>query len=631
MRMTSPLMLRAAVLVVAALTFPGGAAAAQVGLQRATYFGGEGDEIIEALAVHPLGGAVVVGRVASLDMPVTAGVVQPALAGEDDAFVARFDGAGQLLWSTYLGGVNDDVANAVGLVDDGSFDVIVSGRCGNDFPTTPGAFAGGVGGGFVTRLSADGSGFVWSTVIPGGRVRDLHVAPDGDVVVGGLGTPFLATTTGAFQETFAGGPTDGFVARVASDGGSLDWCTYVGGSGDEAVGTEDDNVFLEIIDAVVLDTDGTVIVSGAADSTDFPVTAGAFQTIYGGSTSDNFVARVFADGSDLHWCTYLGGSDVDFPFDGQVAADGTIVIGGDTASPDYPVTAGAYDTTHNDTPPHVSHGDAFLTRLSADGASLVWSTFLGGGNNDHVHRIVIASDGSVISGGSVESTDFPLTAGAFDQIRSGGEDAWLARMSADGSTLLASTYFGGFNRATIHAMRLDSADRVIWGGPTKASDLPMTPDAWDPTYAAEWDGWLAEFDLTDCPSAKLHFGDGCPGGAGLAPSLEIAGCPSGGQTLWLQLRYLSSTGGTAFLFLGLGTDLVPVKPSCSLAIGPLLPTTISFPVPATTATGASIVLPAQVPASLLGPIDVGLQYLIAEPTAPDGVSGTNAVTLSLQP
>lgn len=329
-------------------------------LEYGSYCGGSAQETASGIRLAAGGDYVIAGTTASSDFPTTVGAYQPSYAGGDpvygDIFAARFtDGGKTLVWSTYLGGGHNDECRAVGL--DGSDNVYLAGwtahRTGgpfNEFPTTAGAFDTSYAGdrdAVLACLSSDGSALAYATFLGDtgkDQANNIHVGADGTVwLTGDTDSSAFPTTAGAFQTTY-GGVRDVFAVRVAPGGGSLDWATFLGGSGEEGYGS------------VRVNSGGDVVISGYTLSTDFPVTAGSFQTSLAGQ-SDVFVVRLAGDGSTMKYGTYFGGSLTDRGGANLDLSDNALIVGF-TASPNFPITPGAYQSS-------VGAGWAsFVSRLS---------------------------------------------------------------------------------------------------------------------------------------------------------------------------------------------------------------------------------------------------------------------------
>jgi hypothetical protein len=168
-----------------------------------------------------------------------------------------------------------------------------------------------------------------------------------------------------------------------------------------------------------VDSAGNALLTGYTGSTDFPFTAGAFDTTPSGLI-DAFVAKLDPTGSSLLYSTYIGGGDNDTGRSITTDSAGNAFVAGYTISADFPVTAGAFDTTYNS-------GDAFVAKLDLTGSSLLYSTYLGGGSSDGGYSIAVDSAGNAFVTGGTISADFPVTASAFDTTYNSG-DAFVVKL-----------------------------------------------------------------------------------------------------------------------------------------------------------------------------------------------------------
>jgi hypothetical protein len=281
-------------------------------------------------------------------------------------------------YSTYLGASGSDLANAVA-VDSGDHAYVTGLTFSADFPTTLGAFQATLprlASAFVTELTPDGSGLVYSTYLSGssgnGHADEgfgIAVDAAGHAYVTGIASSTdFPTTPGAFQTTQPNPVGVAFVTELTPDGSGLVYSTYLGGSGDgNPRGGEDTGL------SVALDAAGDAYVTGTAFSTDFPTTPGAFQTSIGHAGSQSvFVSELTPDGSGLVYSTYLGGSGLDGDGGSGIAVDaaGHAYVTGAAMSPDFPTTPGAFQTSLAS-----AAGNAFVTELTADGSGLVYSTY----------------------------------------------------------------------------------------------------------------------------------------------------------------------------------------------------------------------------------------------------------------
>ncbi|MBW2430390.1 MAG: SBBP repeat-containing protein, partial [Deltaproteobacteria bacterium] len=199
----------------------------------------------------------------------------------------------------------------------------------------------------------------------------------------------------------------------------------------------------------------------------------------------------------LDYATYLGDSDVDQARHVTVDASGNAYVTGSTQSTNFPTTGGAYDTIHNS----VGFDDIFVTKFNAAGSGLVYSTFIGGGDDDRGNAIAVDTSGNAYIVGTTTSSNFP-TVNAYDTSLGGTRDAIVAKLSSDGSTLLYSTYYGGSGNdgASVAAMALDSSGNVYFTGQTGSGDLPLA-NAYDNGLTGPVDVYVAKIN-TNTPGAS---------------------------------------------------------------------------------------------------------------------------------
>jgi hypothetical protein len=276
-----------------------------------------------------------------------------------------------------------------------------------------------------------------------------------------------------------------FVASSAH-AASLDFSTYLGATGPDSA------------NAVTADANGFVYVAGATSSPDFAATAGAYDTEFDGdaSSSDLYVAKLDPDGR-LVWATFLGGSGEEGVTEAgsrgyvlytepqvSVGRDGSVYVSGRTASPDFPTTEGAFDRTHN------GGFDGFAAKLSKDGSSLLYSTYIGGAGDDIAYLSALHRSDALVLAGVTSSDDFPATPGAFRTTRQGAEDAFVAKLAPDGAALEFATYLGGAAEDTAFGVALDRRGTPWVIGRTMSSDFPTSAGAFDRTHNGDEDGFV---------------------------------------------------------------------------------------------------------------------------------------------
>jgi hypothetical protein len=383
-----------------------------------SYLGGSDEDYGRAISVDSQDNIIVTGDTESTDFP-TLNAYDDAIGGTIDAFISKFASDGTLLWSTYLGGSSYDCGNAVSV--DSNDNIIVTGYTGSiDFPTLS-AYDNtynDINDAFITKFSSDGT-LLWSTYL-GGSSLDfgyaISVDSNDNVLVTGYTMSFDFPTLSAYDNTYSG--IDAFITKFSSDG-TLLWSTYLGGS------IEDYG------DAISVDSNDNIIVTGYTGSIDFP-TLNAYQNTRS-SLYDGYIAKFSSNGT-LLWSSYLGGSSYDYGNAVSVDSQDDILVSGYTESTDFP-TLNAYDDAIGGTI------DAFITKFASNG-TLLWSSYLGGSIDDYGRAISVDSNDTIIITGYTESTDFP-TLNAYDDAIGGTIDAFITKFSSNGTLLWSTYLGGG--------------------------------------------------------------------------------------------------------------------------------------------------------------------------------------------
>jgi hypothetical protein len=379
-----------------------------------TYFGGSNRDVGNDIALDSAGNAYVTGQTESGDLPTTPGAFRTTPVGSDefDVFAMKLNPTGTaLVYSTYLGPVI-----GLGIAVDSAGNAYITGQANGDYPTTPGAFqtvSGGSSEAFVTKLNPTGTALVYSTFLGGSGFdvgSEIAIDSAGNAYVTGRAEPGFPVTPGAFQTSFGGAVWDAFATKLNSTGTALVYSTFLGGTGvDSGMG-------------IAVNTAGNAYVTGSTDSPNFPVTPGSFQTVKAEGT-DAFVTELSAAGNSLIYSTFVGGAGSDLANDIALDTAGNASIAGLTGSGDFPITADAIQSAPG------GNNDAFITRLNAAGAALVFSTYLGGSNAEGGRSVAVDSAGSIYVTGATFSADFPTTPGAF-QTAFGGlqSDGFVAKV-----------------------------------------------------------------------------------------------------------------------------------------------------------------------------------------------------------
>jgi|GEM_PF-1701336 len=389
-----------------------------------TFLGGAGDETGYGLDLNSSGNIVVAGATASADFPTTSGAHSTKYnGGASDAFVTTLSANGaSLIFSTFLGGDDEDIAYALDIASDHPEDqpIVTGVTRSKDFPTTSGVYErdhSGASDVFVTRVLVDATFLRYSTLI-GGADQDagqaLAADDDGRVLVTGYtySTDF-PTTSGVLDRILNGGQ-DAFVLRLSSKASSLRFSTYLGGAGNESG------------QGIALDMHSRPVITGKTASPDFPTSTGAFDVSHNGG-EDVFVSKLDVDGKVLNFSTFIGGSSADSGTAVVVDGIGNPIVAGYSRSLDFPTSDGAYD------PAHDGEADAVLLKLGASGEALMYATFAGGSLLDEAHGLALFPGGDAIIAGRTQSSGFPTTDGAYDRGYNGTQDAFVLRLDGLGS------------------------------------------------------------------------------------------------------------------------------------------------------------------------------------------------------
>ncbi len=384
-------------------------------LLYSSYFGGSATDATQAMTVDRAGNVYLTGFTFSLDFPLKNPIYNTINGQNYVSFVTKFSASGQLAYSTYIG--------------------------------DPTSFSQGNG----IAVDSAGEAYVVGNASP---------------------TGFPGTIIGPhnqFTEDFA------YALKLNSAGNALVYSVLFGGSSASTA------------NAAALDGNGQLYVAGTTVSTDFPVTTGAFQTTEIGNP-DSFVVKLNAAGTAFEYATYFGGAS-NYTVVKGIAIDstGNAYVGGYLFGDGFPTTTGAFEPaapaktlTCEETPEscnpfdHIDATSGFVSKLNPQGTGLLYSTYLAGTQVDEIHAIAVDRAGNASVAGRSTSTNYPVTASAFQPKKVSGDfDSVITRLSPNGSSLVFSTYFGGHGVDSIESITLDSADNVYVAGDTTSTDLPV--------------------------------------------------------------------------------------------------------------------------------------------------------------
>ena len=380
------------------------------------------------------------GTTESVDFPTTAGADQTPGGGQD-IFVTKFSPTGAVLYSTYLGGPCNDVAHGIAI--DAAGNAYITGRVDQT-----NCYSGATPGALVAKLGPTGALVYFSTF--GGALVEtstgLAIAVDAGghaYVTGTTAAADFPTTQGAFQpvrcaDVWSSLTADGFAIKLSADGSSLVYSTFLCGTGDDAPA------------GIAVDAAGNAYIAGTTGSHDFP-TANPLQPSIGSSGVNGvtgFVSKLAPDGSHLIYSTYLGGSTRDLIKGLALDGQGNVYVTGMTQSTDYPTTAAVLQEHSRGNSSSMICGYAaicysvFVTKIDASGSAMVYSTYLYGEADHGSSGIAVDAAGNAHVVGSTNSSYFPIR-DAFQPANRGLDDAFIAKLSPDGTRLVYASYLGG--------------------------------------------------------------------------------------------------------------------------------------------------------------------------------------------
>jgi len=482
-----------------------------------------------------------------------------------------------LVYSSYLGGSGVDYANAVTV--DSTGNIVVAGfTYSPDFPTTSGSYQPTAdfgclsttqpcGHGFISKFDPSGASLIYSTFL-GGSASDSV----GTVAVDSAGNAFVAGSSRSTNfpivnptpTNYTGGTCDGFVGELDSSGDHLLYSSCFTGA---------------YVRGIVVDSAEDVYLVGSANTSNFPVTTGAFQTTYNGN-GEIFVSKLRPDGSPLIYSTFLGGAE--YVSGSAIAVDsgGSPYVTGVTTGITFPTTPGAFDTAPS------TGCNVVVAKLKPDFSALAFSTYLCADQNNGAFSgaVAVDSSGSAYVTGTVSKPIFPATPGAFQSIFPGSESGFLAKFDPTGSSLVYGTYIGGSaSEVAEQGLAIDSAGQAYVIGSAYGGAGTPTLNAFEPACPGQFCAFVTALNSS---------------GSGLVYSTLLGGSGSFvGNTQWLDSGYaiaITPSGDAVVVGVTGSYDFPLVRPFQSsmggdpdafLAIispiaapgATLLPTAVSFP------------------------------------------------------
>jgi hypothetical protein len=448
-----------------------------------------------------------------------------------------------LAYSTYLGGTAGSHADAIAVDGDGNAYVV--GEADSDFPTVDPYQAVNSGdNAFVAKFDPSGTRLLYSTFLGGSGDSEAYgVAVDstGSIYVAGMTFSKDFPVVNAYESQFKGtgqAATQGFISKFSPDGGTLEYSTYLGGSG-----------VINQVAAVALDSSGDAYVAGSTDSTDFPTTAHAIETSLPGRLNA-FVTEFNPSGNGLVYSTYLGGTGADDGNAIAVDASGSAYVAGNTNSTDFPLVnpfqSTNYASANGSTTP-----TAFVAKLNAQGTGLKYSSYLGGSGGDVANGIAVDNAGEAFVTGWTASTDFPTVNAYQDTNRDvtglGGASAFVTKISSSGTALVYSSYLGGSGGGqgmlgdNGRAIAIDGTGNAYIAGYSASTDFPTVNAAQETNDGAAIETTNAFVSELDPTGGKLLFSTYLGGSGSWGPDSARTAVPFGDGASGVALDKTGST------------------------------------------------------------------------------------------
>ncbi len=521
-------------------------------LQWATYMGGALDDYGYAITTDTLGKVYITGTTVSNTGIATTGAYQVAYNGNNDAYIAKFDGSGNRLWSTYYGGSGEEYGYGI-TTDKTGYLYVVGQTSSTAGVVTPGAYKTVYGGGsydaFLAKFDFNGA-VIWATYFGDSNVdQGLGVCTDKHnniYITGTTSSSNGIATSGTHQTTYGGGNSDIYIAKFTGTG-AFSWATYYGGTdGDESNGIAADSV-------------GRIYITGSTFSTNAIATAGAYKTTIS-STLDACLAAFDSTGK-LLWGTYYGGSGAEYSGAVTTDAAGGIYITGSTGSGTGIATTGTYRSIY------AAGWDSYLAKFSSSGAML-WGTYYGGAADDRAYAATTDMAGNIYLTGYTQSDTGIATPDGYETQFNGGPDIFVAKFSSAGQRLWGS-YYGGPNTDYGYGVAVDKALNTYITGYTFSNSGIATPGAFQTTDSGGYEALIVKLSFCDTPVLSPITG---PTSLCALGTITLTDTTTGGT--WgssnTNLATVSS-GEVSGLAAGLDTITYSVTNGCGT-------TTVSYPV-----------------------------------------------------
>jgi hypothetical protein len=426
-------------------------------LMYSTFLGGSGSDECESIAIDSTGAIYVAGYTRSMDFPTEGSIQLSNAGGWSDAFIAKINASGTaLVYSTYLGGAEQELPRDLAVDSEGAA-YVMGATTSIDYPVKN-PFQKMNGGGmdtFITKINASGSALVYSTYL-GGNDDDsgngIAVDSKGAAYMTGESSSTNFPTKNPIPGAYSGGGSKAFITKINASGSALVYSTLLGGA--DGNGGSD----------IAVDSESAVYVTGFTTSSNFPIKNPIQKNRAGGD--DAFITKINSSGSALVYSTYLGGAESDQSYGIAVDSKGAAYVTGWTESSDFPTKNPIQRSIKGDR-------GVFVTKINSVGKKILYSTYLGGSEEEWPDDIAVDSEGAAYVIGRTRSEDFPIQDPIQRSKLGAWSDAFVTKVNSSGSALVYSTYLGGSNGAEGFSIAVDATGMAYITGITSSTDFPV--------------------------------------------------------------------------------------------------------------------------------------------------------------
>ncbi|NHJ86643.1 MAG: hypothetical protein FK734_14350 [Asgard group archaeon] len=441
-----------------------------------SYMGGDGTDYVKAVSIDVDGNIYIAGGTESSNF-ITKNALDDSYNGANDIFLMKLAPNGTLLYSTFFGGTYNEYLNSMTIDSEGN--VYLVGQTGStDYPLVN-AYDDYYGNlnymeGFLTKIAANGSTIFYSTFFGGSNgAKIMAVAVDEDQAVYIAGDTYssdIPITAGAFQTSHTNTAVfESFITKFTPNGSTIVFSTFVGGSS------------WEFLNSMTIDSDHYIYACGETESSNYP-TVHAYDNSYGGET-DCFLFKLAPDGTSMNYSTFFGGGWTDRGFNVIVDDFGQAIMNGYYKSGGFP-SVNPYSAIDPSQTPD------FMTKFNANGTELVFSTYL---PYCDASSITLDPQNNIWLTGNTHYEEFPLV-NAFDYTLNGEVDGFISEISANGTTLLYSSFFGGNSYDSFRDIKV--VDDIYYiAGSTLSTDFPLK-NAFDEEMNGFYDAFVAQVNYT---------------------------------------------------------------------------------------------------------------------------------------